>query len=185
MLAINDNAYIFYSSMSTIELPRNKEQEYRITSWLGTLAVMEGVGSLSPMQTRKFEKLSHHLFNVCRMVDEKPEKIPFLIHKWMRNKHKNEERLSELGDVGIITKNLSVIDADFETAFTLFTDKALKSEIIETTPLGRLMDVTDELSHHYQTSIKTDSILQLDLTKTLAQVHRDLDFYIGHYDPAA
>lgn len=161
----------------------SREDLYKTAGWLGTIAVMENIGSINTAKTRQLGVKRDHILKLCQEMYANPDTVPQKIQKWTRNKYSQSERVSDFVKTGIIT-SLEMIDDQFLAAYNIFADTDWRNEPSQATHFDRLLPVTREVTDFHITSAnralgECDNVKQLIL-----DTRHDIDFYIGNYDPS-
>lgn len=166
----------------TPELFDTREQEYEVASWLSILPIMRSVGDFHAKRKDQSEGLGYHALRICSAIQQKPDHLIANVQQWASSGRTDKQRVNTLKQLGIINKDTS-LSQDFVDAYEIFTDHGLQVYLTANASFGRLISITSELEEHYEPQVRESIKNRTDFMYTFANVKRDIDFYIGLYDP--
>lgn len=160
------------------------EHEYKIAGWLGTIQVMKKIEAMNIKRLQSTKSLNRHVLRLCSAIESNPDSVPDTIRNWIRHRTKYDERLSEIQKLGVVTREPQ-LDQNFATAYDIYSGAGWQTKPTTTTQFGRLLPITSELVDHH--TILTEQQLHggADLADAINLARKDIEFYVGHYDPKA
>jgi hypothetical protein len=166
------------------------DDEYRTVGWLGGIEIMKSIWK--HYQINSEEKHSEYSLFVsfCETVSKNPKTTIKKMNKWISHSKANSTRLNILEHIGVIerieseTSSQLIIAENFYHALEIHNmSKKSKDEFISESDIARHLPVLGELVNLYEDQIIDQGQTNGKLVEQFSTIVRDIDFYIGKYDP--
>jgi hypothetical protein len=167
-----------HSKVKTAELFDTTESAYNVASWFGMLDIMNTIGSLEKTRLSAITDIGSHAVRVCENVARKPDHLLNNLYTWRLNL----SRRTALQRIGIYD-TAGDIDQAFETASDIYVDNEWQTEIIKNTEFGELLLIAKDLAVHYTPQALAAVSGKNGFDEKFRNIHRDVNFYVGSYDP--
>lgn len=166
--------------VKTLELFDTREEAYSTATWLGSLAIMNRVGNLDSATRGKASGLGAHIVRFCVSVANKPLYIPSnLENYWGASK---TEKFRALASIGLYDSD-GVVNPDFMTAIDIYNDEQWQTLLQKNSNFGELIDISYEMADNLAPSAISNLQQARDMASCFENIYRDMNFYIGLYDP--
>lgn len=166
------------------------DDEYKTISWLGGIEIMKNIWQFHQGFSGDKNSEFSLFINFCEAVSKNPKSIQKKINKWIQNNRSNTTRLDILRSIGVIEKIGNeasyelVTVKNFEHALEIHNmSKKNKNEFIQESNIGRHLPILGELVALYDSQLIELNSTNGKLVEQFSTVIRDIDFYVGHYDP--
>lgn len=169
---------------------RNYEHEYAVAGWLGTIGVMQCIGTTELDRVKQFAGADEYIMNVCTLIAKQEASLTENIDAWLHERDEAEECLAVLTKLGIVSGD--ALSVNFSDAYDIHENPDFRSWLESTTDFHRLSPCIDDLVSYYasrtidglntaKTTHRKDEPYYLE--GIMPQVIRDTNFYVGLYDP--
>ena len=170
--------------IKNLELFDRRDEAYGTAAWYGMLHIMQEVGKRrEELNKARGNSIGKHVIRVCVNLAVNPQHLEQNLHHW-QPPHKNggKPRFDTLKNLGLYTPD-DTVNPQFAAALDIFTDQDWFNELHKNTNFGDSLDNALELADYYKPSAIESLQNGYVIEDTFRSVYRDIDFYVGLYDP--
>ena len=167
-----------HSKVKTAELFDTSEDAYNTAAWLGMFNVMHTVGSLERPHLSAIKDIGSHTVRVCVNVAEKPDHLLNNLNTWKLD----VSRRQALQRIGMYDDDGNVVES-VKTASDIYTDEEWQSELLKNTEFGELILIGRDVASHYSQIAIAAISGKNGFDEKFRNIYRDINFYVGLYDP--